>query len=618
MRPVIKKLPEEIINLISAGEVVERPVSVVKELVENSIDAESTNIIVELIDGGIKKIKVTDNGIGMKSDEIPLALMPHSTSKITSQYDLFNIHTLGFRGEALPSIASVSKFKISSKVEDEQLGFYYHYQNGKVISSGNVPMKNGTVVEVEDLFYNTPARYKHLSTNFTENSHIIDYIYKSAISHPDISFTLINNQKIIYQTHSGSTLLELIGVTYGMNIAKSVLEYENKNDLYSISGYTSNNQVFRSNKNGITIFVNNRIIKNQNIIYAITDAYKSIIPIGKYPICILKIECNPELIDVNVHPSKLEIRFTDEQQLRNLITKTLLLTLTKKHLIYQDVVSYQEESKGSDNHLVKEMRESASYQNIFDLSIDKPSEFKDSEPSNSDDDELLWDTFVEPTEITQPVNKEINYKTNEENSLLADEKNFFKKMHYIGQFHETYLLLESDDELYLIDQHAAAERVNYEKIVKELNNLTNTIATINLIVPIVVNFNVIDIPRINAIQPELEKIGIKMEYFGGTSYKVESIPLWIKEGTEQSSIIDIVTELLNKGKFEVSTIYDNIAKSVSCKKSIKAHMNIRVEEVETLLDNLDKCDMPYTCPHGRPTIIKFSIRELEKLFKRVI
>lgn len=617
MRPVIKKLPEEIINLISAGEVVERPVSVVKELVENSIDAGSTNIVVELIDGGVKKIKVTDNGIGMRKDEIPLALMPHSTSKITSEYDLFNIHTLGFRGEALPSIASVSKFKISSKVEDEQLGFYYHYLNGKIISSGNVPMKNGTVVEVEDLFYNTPARYKHLSTNFTENSHIIDYIYKSAISHPNIAFTLINNQKTIYQTNSGSTLLELIGVTYGMNVAKAVLEYENKNDLYEISGYTSNNQVFRSNKNGITIFVNNRIIKNQNIIYAITDAYKSIIPIGKYPICILKIECNPELIDVNVHPSKLEIRFTDEQQLRNLITKTLLLTLTKKPLIYEDVVNYTDESKKVDNHLIKDVVESTDYQSIFDFSTNKTTEFDENIISN-DDDELSWDDFIEPTEINQPTKSEIKPNSTEKISLLSDDNNFFKKMHYIGQFHETYLLLESDDELYLIDQHAAAERINYENIVKELNSLASTAPTIDLIVPVVVNFSVTDIPKIDSIQPDLEKIGIKMVYFGGTSYKVESIPLWIREGTEQSSIIDIVTELLNKGKFKISNIYDNIAKSVSCKKSIKAHMSIRTEEVETLLENLDKCEMPYTCPHGRPTIIKFSIYELEKLFKRVI
>lgn len=622
----IKRLPDELVNLISAGEVVERPVSVVKELVENSIDAKSTIITIELTDGGIKKIKVIDNGIGMEPDEIPLALMPHSTSKITSELDLFNIRTLGFRGEALPSIASVSKFKISSKQTNQKLGFYYHFLNGKITSSGNVPMRDGTIVEVEDLFYNTPARYKHLSSNYTENSHIIDYIYKSALSHPEIAFTLINNQKVIYQTNSANSILDLIGITYGMNIVKSMLEFSGNNSLYQISGYTSNNQAFRANKNAITIFVNERIIKNQNLIYAITDAYKSIIPIGKYPFCILKITTDPTLIDINVHPSKLEIRFTDEQQLRSLITKSITKTLFEKPLIYQDITS---SNKTEEIKEVKPVIQSDSYyqkikdtEKLFDDDLLKEDNSKnnlswDDFEENETDDFNKSVNYNQPKQIKQDL--EINLIENQTNNNLFDEdQSFFSKMHYIGQYHKTYLLLEFNQELYLIDQHAAAERVNYEKVVKAFNNQQDVNASVELLVPLMINFNLVDLNAIEKMIPELSKLGLEMIYFGGTTYKVERIPIWIRPGTEQEAILDLVTQLLNKEHLSISKVYDNIAKNVSCKKSLKANMLVTVEEVNHLLNELDQCKMPYTCPHGRPTLIKFSLYEIEKLFKRVV
>lgn len=633
MSSKIKRLPDELINLISAGEVVERPVSVVKELVENSIDAKSTMITIELIDGGIKKIKVIDNGTGMEPDDIPLALTPHSTSKITSKLDLFNIQTLGFRGEALPSIASVSKFKIASKPANQKLGFYYHYLNGQITSSGNVPMKDGTIVEVEDLFYNTPARYKHLSSNYTENSHIIDYIYKSALSHPEISFTLINNQKVIYQTNSGNDILELIGITYGINIVKSMLEFEGKNSLYTISGYTSNNQAFRANKLGITIFVNERIIRNQNLIYAITDAYKSIIPIGKYPFCILKITTDPTLIDVNVHPSKLEIRFTDEMQLRSLITKTLTKVLFETPLIYQDIAidnkntpdSFSNNSHSNDDYLDKIKETEDLFDNLETLEetniVDNYQKVDNLSWNDFDNDEEDEDSRIDNLKT---LNSSLDNSYNQpnkiipENTLFDDDKSFFSKMHYIGQFNKTYLILETNNELYLIDQHAAAERVNYEKIVDAFNNYQHMNAKLELLVPIMLDFNVVDIPSIDNILSELSKIGIEMIYFGGTTYKVESIPVWIKQGTEIESIQDIVMQLLNKEHLSIAKVYDNIAKSVSCKKSLKANMLIKTEEVNQLLNDLDQCKMPYTCPHGRPTLIKFSLYELEKLFKRVV
>ena len=366
MRPTISKLSDEMINLISAGEVVERPMSVVKELVENSIDAGSSNIEVELTEGGIKKIRVIDNGIGMKKDEILVALSPHSTSKIKNQDDLFNISTLGFRGEALPSILSVSNFNIQSRVEEETFGFYYRFENGKQVDCGTVPMNVGTIIDVDDLFCNTPARFKHLSSVYTENAYITDYLYKCALAHPDISFKLTNNKKVLFDSKNSADLLEIIARTYGTDVAKNMISFKNKNNLYTISGYTSNNQVLRSNKNAITILVNNRVIKNQGLIYAITDSYKSIIPVGKYPVTVLKINCSPLVIDVNVHPSKSEIRFTDEFMLKQLITSTIMSVLEQTDLIYEnilvnetkdfDLFSYKYDEVKTETSTIKRMK----------------------------------------------------------------------------------------------------------------------------------------------------------------------------------------------------------------------------------------------------------------------
>ena len=322
-RPIIIELTEELSNLISAGEVVERPVSIVKELVENSLDAKATTIKIELIDGGLEKIIVSDNGIGMTKDEIPLSLKRHATSKIKNPDDLFNISTLGFRGEALPSIASVSKMTIISST-NELDGIKMIFLGGKLINSQEISMIRGTKIEVEDLFYNTPARSKHLSSNNLELSHITSFVNRLAIAHSDIAISLFNNGKCLLQTDGKNNIELIISETYGTEVAHNLIAFENKNNLYHIKGLTSNTSINRSNRNSINIFVNGRVIKNQSIIYAIIDAYKTILPVGKYPITILEIECQPNLIDVNVHPSKLEIRFTDEYDLKNLITKTFL------------------------------------------------------------------------------------------------------------------------------------------------------------------------------------------------------------------------------------------------------------------------------------------------------
>ena len=600
-RPIILELTEELSNLISAGEVVERPVSIVKELVENSLDANATSIKIELYEGGLNKIIVSDNGIGMTKNEIPIALKRHATSKIKSSTDLFNISTLGFRGEALPSIASVSKMSISSST-NELDGIKMIFQGGKLISSQDISMTIGTKIEVEDLFYNTPARSKHLSTNYLELSHITSFVNKFAIAHSDIAISLYNNGKCLLQTDGKNNIELIISETYGTEVAHNLIAFENKNDLYHIKGLTSNTSINRSNRNSINIFINGRVIKNQSIIYAITDAYKTILPVGKYPITILEIECLPSLIDVNVHPSKLEIRFTDEYNLKNMITKTIGMVLAKKELIIDQLKIERVIQEGTPLTEVETPKmDNSSSKNLWDMFED----YDDEDDTDENNDEV------------QTVEEEITLNKYEESSLIVDKENtFFQNLRYIGQYLKTYLLMENDETLYLIDQHAAMERFMYEKISKEISQDNKN--TYELLVPIQLEYNISVMPLIKEHSKEIHDMGIQFEEFGNNTIMVRIIPTWIPKGVEVEFIRDIINHIINNLNISKGKMYDSLAKTLSCKKSIKANMSITELEVQELMKKLDQCTMPYTCPHGRPTIIKFTKYELEKMFKRVM
>ncbi len=610
--PTINELSKEIANLISAGEVVERPASVVKELVENAIDAEATIIKVELINSGIKKITVLDNGFGMTKDQIPVAIKPHATSKIKTSKDLFNIATLGFRGEALPSIQSVSKMKITS-CTDGVNGYFYQYKSSDLIAEGVTPMPIGTKVEVENLFFNTPARLKHLSTESVELSHITTLINRIALANPHISFTLINNNKTVYQTDGNNDLISLMGQTYGLDVARNLISFENKNDLYHIKGYTTTNNVYRSNKNYINIIINNRIIRNLNILFAVTDAYKSIIPVGKYPITLLEIKCDPSLIDVNVHPTKLEIRFTDELILREMITSTIGKVLYKTELVYEAVEKdiKQEIPVIDENPFVTVIKEDEpeilkeeTIETLWD-------EFDEDNSSELDDDDYddIDDDFEDDSD-------EFELETKVELQKVEFKESIFDTLTYIGQYHKTYLLFDGGTDLYLIDQHAAMERCMYEKIKKSFEIESNQ--SYEVLVPFKLEFSVSEIPLINEKETELTKLGIKFEPFGGTTIIIREIPLWIPKNLEIEFISDIINHLINNQNVSKSVMYESLAKKLSCKKSIKANTFILESEVKELLNNLKQCQMPYTCPHGRPTLVKISIYEIEKMFKRVI
>ena len=623
-RPKIVELSPKIFNMIAAGEVVERPSSVVKELVENSIDAYSTVIRIELMNSGIDKITIIDNGIGMTKEDIGQAIKPHATSKIQTENDLFNISTLGFRGEALPSIASIAKVKITSSI-DGYNGYYKQFEGGTLIDENVISFPKGTKIEVNDIFYNTPARLKHLKSESVELSYIILLINKFALAYPDISFILSNNTKVLFSTDGKGDLQEIIAEIYGLDAAKKMIAFENKSGLYKISGYTSKNSNFRSNKNAMFIMINNRIIKNQNIIFAITDAYKTYLPIGKYPITVLKIETDNSLVDVNVHPTKEDVRFTDERELRWLITSTISEALNKTDLVFEVSSTDFKPTiiEKEDYHKEENKKISYSWDDFKEETVIKKvkptfEKIKVSKEKNIDD-EINYESLIytQPkTEIKEEIELPKPVHAKEQTLDLEEEKTEFSNLRYIGQYNKTYLLLEKDDTLYLIDQHAAMERVKYEETISKLEKETKEF--VDLLVPIKLELSISELNLLNKKEDELTKLGISYELFGNNTILVRTIPSWISKNNVENILLEIFTTIIYDKGLSRAIMLDNLAKIISCKASIKANMNILEIEVRSLLSMLDKCKNPYTCPHGRPTIISFSKYEIEKLFKRVM
>lgn len=632
-RKPIQVLSNELANMISAGEVVERPVSVVKELVENAVDADATSIKIDLVDSGLKYISVSDNGIGMLKDEIPTALKRHATSKITTKLDLFSISSLGFRGEALPSIASVSKMRITSST-DGNTGYFYEFVNLEIKDSGFIAAKKGTKIEVEDLFYNTPARYKHLSNLTQELSNIMLFVNRLAIAYPNIAFLVTNNNKTLLQTlgktDEENSFINVISNVYGNDVAKNLIPFKGSNGLYNIEGYTTKNSVFRSNKNYINIIVNDRIIRNQQLVYAITDAYKTILPVGKYPITVLKIDTDPTLIDVNAHPSKLEIRFTEEYELRKLITKSIDEAIHKVDLIYTNneellndssIPSFETQIPTSSQ--TQTPREGFNINEIWDMFKEESIEEVDKVEADKEDNELneeidfsKYDTDFDLDEEKKPIiDNKLNDKF-EQTELNINKQMKFVDLHYIGQYNRTYLIFEYNNDLYLIDQHAGMERFMYEKILNSFQD--HNLSTYELLIPINIELSSSELIVIENKFNDLKQMGFEVEIFSNTSLLFRVIPTWVPNGLEVEFIHDIINHLITNQKTGKTIMYDSLAKKLSCKKSIKANMGITDAEVKEILNKLDQCHMPFTCPHGRPTLVKLTNYEIEKMFKRVI
>ncbi len=587
----IKVMDELLSNKIAAGEVVEKVVSIVKELVENSIDAKATMIKVDLKEAGLREITVTDNGIGMDKNDAQLAFQRHATSKLYTDDDLFNINSLGFRGEALPSIAAVSDVVLKTCQDD--VGTQIHIKGGKILENKPSEGRIGTQITVTNLFYNTPARLKHLSSPYAELANVTEYVNKMALSYPKVKFILTNDEKELLNTDGSGNLLKVIKSIYGLDIAKKMLPIEISNDDYEVSGYISLPEVNRSSRNHMTVLVNGRVIKNQYLNRIINDAYFSFKEDTRYPIVVIKITADPILVDVNIHPSKQDIKFSNFEDLKNMISEVINKTIRSKLLIPKIEVKEQP---------------TVNYENLS-LNLERNSISE--EPS-----------LLDKQKLTNLVN--FNYKPNneldneEESSYIEERpKETLPELYPIGLALGTYIVCENERGIYLIDQHAAQERINYEKNSYLLAHPNNDVISplIPMIIELPNNEFIIAKEKLDIIK----SYNIDIEEFGINSFRVISHPTWFPKGNEEKIVRRIIEEIVNKGKdFSLAKFNNSLAALISCKMSVKANTRITKEAQEEIINELRKCNNPFNCPHGRPTIINFTTYEIEKMFKRVV
>lgn len=597
----IKVMDELLSNKIAAGEVVEKCVSIVKELVENSIDAQATEIKIMLKESGIREIKIIDNGIGMDSTDCLLAFQRHATSKLYTADDLFNINSLGFRGEALPSIASVSEVVL--KTCQNNIGTLVHIKGGKVIEHTSCEARVGTTITVSNLFYNTPARLKHLSSIYSELAAITDYVNKMALSYPKVKFKLTNDEKELLNTDGSGNLLKVINAIYGIDITKKMLSVCTNNDDYQVEGYISMPEVNRASRNYMTTLVNGRVVKNTSLNKCINEAYSSFKEDSRYPIVVLTITTDPSLIDVNVHPSKLDIKFSNFDELKEMISNMIKTTIKKKILIPKIEMNEEPTSK-------------VNYENLS-LNLERNIV---SESENSNEFDIDYQT-----KLTNLVNFNYDENNNIEKILetdnyieeVKDSENKLPELYPVGLALGTYIVCENELGVYLIDQHAAQERINYEKYSYYLSHPNNN--TVDLLVPIVVELPTNEYLIIKKNLEIIENLNISIEEFGTNSYRITSHPTWFPKSNPDKVIRNIIDEIIKEEhNFNLAKFNDHLAATIACKASIKANTRITIEDMESIIDQLRKCENPFNCPHGRPTIIEFTKYELEKMFKRSI
>ena len=567
----IHLMDEILANKIAAGEVVEKCVSVVKELVENSIDAKASIIKVELKDAGTQLIKVTDNGIGMDEEDSLMAFQRHATSKIIDESDLYRISTLGFRGEALPSIASVSN--VTLKTCSKNIGTIVNISGGKVLSVTKGDARIGTIIEIKNLFYNTPARLKHIKSLYSELANITEYMNKIAFSHPNIKFTLTNNDNKILETDGRGDLLKTIKDIYGLEVAKKMYKVKSNLDDYEIEGYISYPSVNRSNKNHMITIVNGKVVKNYDLNRTINDSYHSYKPDNRYPIVVLKINVDPSLIDVNIHPTKMDIKFSKMNELLDEISTMIKNTIGTKNLIPKVTAPVVEKKHYEQFVLDFNKKEEVYEQELF-------------------------------------VNEDLTIKEE-----VEDEKKELEAMYPVGIVHGTYIICQNELGMYLIDQHAAKERINYEIYKEKLGNPKKD--SLPLLFPITIEYPSNEFIILKENFEFIRSLNIDINEFGINSIIIKSHPTWLPKGHEEEAIKKILDLIINIEKnFTIEKFNEKLATTLACKMSIKANTNITIEEMERLISDLRKCDNPYNCPHGRPTIIFYSTYELEKLFKR--
>ena len=601
----IKQLEDILANKIAAGEVIERPANVVKELVENSIDANSNKIDVIIEEGGLNLIQVIDNGEGMVKEDALLCFSRHATSKIKDDQDLFCIQTLGFRGEAIPSIASISNFELKTSTGEK--GTTVIYQYGKFISCDESDSKKGTDIKVKKLFQNVPARLKYIRSINAEFANIQTYLERLSLSHPDISFTLINNGKIVYKTNGNGNLLEVISNIYGLNVSKNMIPVNFEDDEFIISGFISKIDINRASKNHIVTMVNSRVVKNKITTDSINNAYRRYLIDKRFPIAIVNIEIDPFLVDVNVHPSKLEVRFSKEYKLKDLVYQGISDALSKVNLTYSPSVT------NSRPKFVPDLQ-----QMDFEFKYDEQSIDEKIENENILDKRIYQETILENQINTINESKKeyiVPDKQTIESKLEPKPKIMKKKLLVKGQIHGSYIICEDETGMYIVDQHAGQERINYEYYLEKYANLDLSMR--DLLVPITLEYPMSEFLIIEERKQILAKLGINLEIFGDNGYVIKQLPMWMQNIDEHVFIEDMVTQLLHDNKVDVIKLQEHAIATLSCKASLKANTHLSQEGMQNLIDNLMCCDNPYVCPHGRPTIIYYSTYEIEKLFKRV-
>ncbi|WP_343337045.1 DNA mismatch repair protein MutL [Terrisporobacter petrolearius] len=660
MSKKINILDDITINKIAAGEVVERPSSVTKELIENSIDANSTQIVIDITDGGKKQIRITDNGSGILSSEVDKSFLRHATSKIKEIDDLYDLYSLGFRGEALASIASVSRLEMITKTKEEPIGTKVILEGGKEILKEPVGTKNGTTIIIKDLFFNTPVRQKFLKSTHAETINISDLINKLAIGNTHIQFKYINNGKLMLNTPGDGKLLSVIRSIYGKEIVENLIEIDDKGECCSISGYIGNNNIYRSNKNLQHIYINNRFVKSKIILDAINEAYKSIIPINKHGVCFLNININPTKIDVNIHPTKMEIKFENDKDLyieiRDLLKRKLLNTALigkyesydRKPIISESKEAYlakKEETSNTvisnkinktmpieeldDNNKFMSFEEALSKENNKKdnkeslNSVDKKEDIK-LQPLESKKGEYFIDgnidlsksfTFDELEYLSNVDNKSNDIEIIKEENPIKNENRFsITDFRVVGSILNTYIVLEKNDSMYLLDQHAAHEKVLYEEYMKKFKN--HKIDMQMLFDPIVVEISNVDMLKVESNLDLFLKFGFEIELFGNNHIMIRGVPTIFGNPESEKFILQIIDNIEDlKNSYDLKG--DKFA-SMACRAAIKANDKIHTMEMKKLLSQMELCENPFTCPHGRPTIVEISKKEIEKMFKRIM
>lgn len=644
----IQELSESLANQIAAGEVVERPASVVKELVENAIDAGSTQIDILLEEAGLKKIQIIDNGEGIAKDDVANAFKRHATSKIHTRNDLFRIRTLGFRGEALPSIASVSEVTLETAVQSEEQGSYLMLKGGKVLEEKPSSLRKGTKITVENLFFNTPARLKYVKSLQTELANVGDIVNRLALSHPEVAFRLVHDGNRMLTTPGNGDLKQTIAGIYGVATAKKMREIHNQDLDFTINGFFSLPEVTRASRNYLSIIINGRYIKNFILNRAIIDGYGSKLMVGRFPIAVIEIKMDPLLVDVNVHPTKQEVRLSKEKELSQLITSTIQDALKEEILIpkvnYDEIVKKNttkevpaeqlamdfrgEKAPKTDLHfnpVTGEFYVEPSLDESVDNHVDKVSGKSAKLPTNTMPPQELTDTRAfEVEDGNKTVQNSVdNFVDNssyiiEETSIHSPEKGTkttFPALEYFGQMHGTYLFAQSNEGLYIIDQHAAQERIKYEYYRKEIAKVGDALQS--MLVPIVLEYSHDEWVKIMERQATLQEVGIHLESFGSNSFIVREHPTWYEAGKEDEITREIIDIVLETGQIDLAKFREATAIMMSCKRSIKANHYLNDQQARALLADLAKTENPFNCPHGRPVLIQFTNREMERMFKRI-